>query len=217
MIRDYAWRGGREAMLCMGPEGGPAVLILQPLFEEANRTRRILVEVMRGLAAEGIASALPDLPGTGDSPVATVDARLDDWRAAAAAAADALPRPRFTIALRAGALLDDAADVDDRWRLAPVAGKSVLRDMIRATALTGELKAAALEDVARAAPTMLAGNLLHPELFVALDAAAPVEIGAHIADLPGTPWRRAEPGDDAELVAAMVADISGWVRSCVAH
>ena len=62
----------------MGPASGPTIMILPSLFEEANRMRRILVEVMRGLVASGLASALPDLPGTNESLVATVDARFAD-------------------------------------------------------------------------------------------------------------------------------------------
>ena len=93
MIEDYAWRGGREAMLRLGPEDARLVLVLPPLFEEANRTRHFLAEVMRGLAINGIASILPDLPGVNDSPVATVDARLADWHAAIGA----LPAPALLL------------------------------------------------------------------------------------------------------------------------
>src|SRR3546814_11084271 len=43
------------------------ILIVPPLFEEANRTRRTLVLAMRALAAEGFAALLPDLPGQNES------------------------------------------------------------------------------------------------------------------------------------------------------
>lgn len=221
MIASYAWRGeAREAMLCFGPIDGPKVLILPPLFEEANRTRFFLVEVMRGLASRGIGSVLPDLPGTNDSTVATVDARWADWQAAGAA----LPPPDATVALRGGALLDDAVSTERRWRLAPEAGSRLLRDMIRATAVTSKRKAADIEAVARAAPTALAGNDIHPDLFVALHTAVPARVGsvrtvrleddaadadAHIA---GTPlWRRAEPDHDTAMADAVVSDIAGWL------
>ena len=221
MIDSYAWRGeAREAVLRLGPLDGPMVLILPPLFEEANRTRFFLVEVMRGLAGHGIVSLLPDLPGTNDSLVPTIDARLADWRDAVAA----LPVPIATVALRGGALLDDAARTDRHWRLAPEGGGRLLRDMIRATAITSRLKAAEIEASARTNPTTLAGSDLHPELFVALHSAAPVVGGAvrtaRLDDdaaeadvrIMGTPlWRRAEPDHDPLMAEAMVADLTSWL------
>jgi hypothetical protein len=229
VISDYAWARGRGGVVRMGPDNGPTILILPPLFEEANRMRRILVEVMRGLAAQGVASALPDLPGTNDSPIPTVDARLEDWGAAISALADTLPRPLLTVAIRGGALLDGFAAPDARWRLAPESGRRLLRDMLRATALTGTMKASQLETRARVAPEQLAGNLVHPELFVALEAAEPDAVAARTAIIGETtapadivfagspPWRRAEPEDDAALVAVMTGDIADWVKTCVAR
>ncbi len=223
MIDSYAWRGGREALLRFGPGDAPVALILPPLFEEANRTRHFLVEVMRGLAAFGIASILPDLPGTNDSPIATVDARFADWRAAIAA----LPAPAMTVGLRGGALLDGLAVTRLHWRMAPETGARLLRDMVRATAMTAGVKAAEIETAARTQPTALAGNLVHQELFTALESAVPDDSGtirtvrldddAGIADacVTGTPlWRRAEPDHDPVLAAAVVADIAQWMTSC---
>lgn len=221
MIDSYAWRGeAREAMLRLGHEDGPSVLILPPLFEEANRTRFFLVEVMRGLATHGIGSMLPDLPGTNESAISTADARWADWRVAVAA----LPAPAATVALRGGALLDDAASTHRHWRLAPEAGARLLRDMVRATAMTSKLKAADIEEAALTTPTALAGNIIPPELFLALQAAVPVAAGSvrtirldddaagAAARIAGTPlWRRAEPGHDAAMAEAVVADIVCWL------
>jgi hypothetical protein len=226
VIESYAWRGGREAMLRFGPAGGPLVLILPPLFEEANRTRHFLVEVMRGLALQGIASILPDLPGTNDSPVATVDARFDDWQEAISA----LPAPAMTVSLRGGALLDGFTATDLHWRLSPETGARLLRDLIRATAVTGNAKAGELEDAARTRPTPLAGNVIHPDLFSALEAEMPTmkgtirtvrledEAGDADARLSGSPlWRRAEPDHDSVLASAVVADVARWMTSCGAR
>ena len=214
MIADYAWRGGREAMLRLGPTTGRPLVIVPPLFEEANRMRRLLVEVMRALAAHDIATLLPDLPGMGDSCVATRDARIDDWRDAMKGVAATLPTPIATIAVRGGCLLD-AIGVE-RWRLAPVAGASLLRDMVRATALTAGTRPAELTAAARTTATRLAGNLIDPSLYVALDAAE-VEGDAHVAQLAGRPWRRAEPGDDPAFVTAMVDDVVTWTKMCAAR
>ncbi len=227
MIHDYAWRGeSREALVRFGPEDAPLLLVLQPLFEEANRTRHFLVEIMRGLAAAGIASMLPDLPGTNDSCVATVDARFADW----GTAIGALPAPFATISLRGGALLDGFTATDLHWRLAPETGARLLRDMVRASAMAAGIKAGELEAAARTEPTALAGNMIHPDLFIALEAAVPAmsgtirtvrlenEAGDADARLGGTPlWRRAEPDHDAALAAAVVADIAEWVTSCGAR
>ena len=228
MIDSYAWRGPddfgqREAMLRFGPEDAPVVLVLPPLFEEANRTRYFLVEVMRGLAAHGIASILPDLPGTNDSPVPTIDARFGNWQEAIAA----LPAPALTVSLRGGALLDGFAATEFHWRLAPETGARLLRDMVRATAMTAGIKAGALEAIARTEPTALAGNMVHHALFSTLEAAVPTDMGNirtlrledEVGDadtrVTGTPlWRRAEPGHDADLAAAVVADIAQWMTSC---
>lgn len=228
---EYAWsaggRSGREPLVRFGSVDWPTVLVIPPLFEEANRMRHVLVATMRTLADEAIASVLPDLPGTGDSGVATIDARLDDWQAAVSAAASTLPAPRLTVAIRGGALLDDHAGADARWRLAPESGARVVRDLVRATALSSGRPEAAIQAMARAEPSRLAGNLLHPALFRALELAEP-DTGADVrtarlddrgdVQLAGTPvWRRAEPGDDDLLVAAMADDISNWVRRCVAR
>lgn len=214
MIAEYAWRGGREALLRMGPTNGVTLLIVPPLFEEANRMRRLLVEAMRALAKHGLATVLPDLPGTNDSCVRTQDARLEDWRGALEAVAATLPGPCLTVAVRGGCLLDAVGH--KRWRLGPVAGSSLLRDMVRATALTSGATAVALAESARTIPTRLAGNIIAPALYRALEAAE-VTGDAHVAQLAGTPWRRAEPGDDPEFVAAVVGEILGWTVTCAAH
>src|SRR3954469_12418228 len=77
VIDHYDWAGGREAMLRFGPDTGPVVIAAMPLFEEANRTRAFIVTILRALAAQGIASALPDLPGTGESLIETEHASLN--------------------------------------------------------------------------------------------------------------------------------------------
>ena len=118
------------------------------------------------------------------------------------------------ITVRGGALLDAAGHA--RWQLVPISGASVLRDMVRATALSAGRKTAELAATARAVPTRLAGNVLHPLLYAALSEAEIVG-DAQLAALAGTPWRRAEPGDDDAFVAAMVADIVDWSKTCVAR
>ncbi len=204
MIAWYDWPGGREAMIRLGPDTGPVVIIALPLFEEANRTRTFAVTLMRALAERGVASALPDLPGTGESLVATEAATLADWRSAFAAAAQAVGA-FASVAIRSGALLD--AGVAHRWHLAPQDGPALVREL----------------DRLRDGPT-IAGNRVHPDLLATLavaqtSAARTVRLtdDARPADtiIAGAPlWRRAEPGNDGDLAERLADDISDWVRSC---
>ncbi|MGK6319677.1 hypothetical protein [Sphingomonas sp. DT-204] len=228
MIDHYDWAGGREAMLRFGPAGGPVVMFAQPLFEEANRTRALIVTIARALARRGVASALPDLPGTGESLVPTVEATLEGWQSAYAAAATAIERPALSAAIRGGALIDGTAPVTARWRLAPVEGAVLVREMLRT-----RITAAANEEGKRVDPgpldrqgpaLELAGNLIARPLLASLEAAAPapgrivrLESDPKPADLKlsGAPlWRRAEPGNDPVFAEELADDITHWVRSC---
>jgi pimeloyl-ACP methyl ester carboxylesterase len=72
--------GHDEWLMRVGPEDGPAVLFVPPLFEEMNRTRALLAAVMRELANKGFCCTLPDLPGTGESERALQTCGWADWR-----------------------------------------------------------------------------------------------------------------------------------------
>ena len=210
-ICSYDSGGGREAMLRFGPETGVTVVAALPLFEEGNRTRAAVVDVLRRLAAIGIGGALPDLPGTGESLMATRDATLAMWREAFAAACGAVGGPVHVIAWRGGALVDGAADVASRWYLAPLSGTLVVRELARLRAAGGGAD--------------FGGNLLSAAMLDGLGGAEPVTTGAlrvvrlesdpKAADrkLAGVPlWRAAEPGVDAGLQAAVAEDVAAWVR-----
>jgi hypothetical protein len=193
MIDYYDWPGGREAMLRFGPAEGPVVVAALPLFEEANRTRTFVVTILRTLAERGIASALPDLPGTGESLVPTAEAGVAAMRQAFAA----VPGD-YTLAIRSGALLD-AGERKGRWHLAPQSGADLARELARVRALGGGAD--------------FGGNLL-PEAFLA-DLADAVPADAKIAAHPvALLWRRAEPDNDPALAALLADDIAAWVRQC---
>jgi len=85
MIDQYDWAGGCEAMIRFGSGTGPVVVLALPLWEEANRTRTFAVRLLRLLAERGIAGALPDLPGQGESAIDSEYAMLAGWRTAFAA------------------------------------------------------------------------------------------------------------------------------------
>ncbi len=210
----YDWAGGREAMLRFGPDAGPRVVAVLPLFEEANRTRAFLVAMLRALAGRGIGSILPDLPGTGESVVETRDLRLPDLRQAFAALVGTLDASVYAVTIRSGALVDCDASLAGRWRLAPQSGDDLLRDLSRI----------------RAASTMpdadgYAGNSLSEALLADLRDAVPYDASRTVrlegdprpadARYAGAPlWRRSEPGSDAALAEVLAADVAGWIATC---
>lgn len=212
-IGDYAWREGREAMLRVGPADGPVVVAVPALFEEANRTRALLVAVLRRLAAGGIGGALPDLPGQNESLVPTEAARLTDWRAAFAAAVAALGRPAHVLAVRGGALVDLEAEVASRWYLAPLSGEAQVRELQRLRAAGGGgyyagngIHDVMMAELADAEPAIL------PPLRVTRLVADPRPADVTFPAAP--PWRASEPRSDAALAAAIAADIATWVAGC---
>ena len=208
----YDWAGGREAMVRFGRSEGATVLAVPALFEEANRTRALLVDVLRRLARRGIAGALPDLPGQNESSVPTEEARLPLWRAALAAAAS-LPSPVHVVAIRGGALLDAEAKVASRWYLTPISGGAQVRELARVRAAGGGHD--------------YAGNAIDAAMIAQLEAAEPATVPPlRVARLSGDPrasdvifpaaplWRSSEPRADPALAAAMADDIAAWVAAC---
>jgi len=217
-----------EHILRIAPVGSPraTVLIAPPLFDEANRLRRTLALAMRALAAKGFAAMLPDLPGQNESLIALDAVDLTQWQDAFAAVAAAVDGPLIVASVRGGALIDHGARAAAWWRLAPVGGASLLRTMMRARVAadreagrTSSIES--LQDEARTAPLLLAGNALSPAMVSQLGGAeaAAVEplrsVGLGPDGIAGTPlWLRAEPGEDAAMAAAIAADISAWSTAC---
>ena len=121
-------------MLRFGPDGGPLAVVAMPLFEEANRVRAFAAMLCRALAKRGVASALPDLPGQGESLVALARCSILDiaggFERAAGEAGDA-GRPRYGVAIRSGALLDKRAALNGRWHFAPQDGPDLSRALKR--------------------------------------------------------------------------------------
>lgn len=217
-----------EHQLRIDPAGAPraTIIIVPPLFEEANRMRRTLVLAMRALAADGFAAVLPDLPGQNESLLALADVDLDRWRNALAGAVSAVDGPAIVASVRGGALIDHRAGAAAWWRLAPVGGASLLRTLLRARVAADREAGLAssiesLQDIARSEPLLLAGNALSPAMVAGLGAAEaqPVEplrsIGLGADGIAGTPlWLRAEPGEDSAMAGAIAADIAAWSRTC---
>ena len=91
-----------------------AAAIVHPFAEEKKFAHRVLVNLARALAARNVAVLRFDLSGCGDSPGATRDATLADWRADIASACGELRQrlpdaPPVLMGLRLGATLALAA------------------------------------------------------------------------------------------------------------
>lgn len=212
----HRWAGHDEWMLVSDGETDLHVILIQPLFAEMNRTRRLLRDVMRALQRRGVGSSLPDLPGLGESSRPLAGVAWSDWLGALAGAAAKIAETAavpHVASIRGGALLDHAVGARSCWRLAPATGAELLRDLRRAQAIGGGAK--------------LGGYLLSPALIGPLEAAEPsmtkplrtvqLEGGAGLGDalLAGPAlWRRAEPGHSAALAEAIAADIAGWITRC---
>lgn len=211
-IVHYDWAGGREMMLCFGPDSGPRVMAALPLFEEGNRTRAAFVDVLRQVAARGIGAALADLPGTGESLVETKDATLQAWKEAFAAACRHVNSPVHICAWRSGALVDGEADAASRWYLSPQTGEALVRELTRVREWAGSAD--------------VAGNILSSEMLAALASAKLVKSGllrvvrlasdAKAADgkLAGRAlWRGNEPSTDAALQGLVADDLCAWIKA----
>jgi hypothetical protein len=205
-----------EFCLRFGANHSIQITLLQPLFEEANRFRQILVGVMRALDHEGIGSSLPDWPGTGESLIDIDAIRLADWRTALSGTGG------LVASFRAAALIDSAADAKAIWRFAPEQGQRLVRDL-RRTQLTASV------DDTPAGCERVAGNIVQTSFLEELAALSPAshaavrtlrlesDVAEADAKLPGTPvWRRSEPSDDPALREAITQDLILWARACAA-
>lgn len=228
-------------MLRFGPDTGPVVIAALPLFEEANRTRAFVVTVLRKLAERGVASILPDLPGTGDSlsplerlSILDLQTAYDDCLAVPVAEG----RTSYAFGVRSGALLDALGLLSGRWHLTPQDGSQLLRELTRikqaelhrSTPLGDAwyFDDAPLDDTS-APPVRIAGNLISPILLIDLTVKKPLnseDIPRRVARL-GTDaqpadikfdaaplWRRAEPDNDPALAALIADDIAAWIAKC---
>lgn len=212
----YRWRGGEEWMLVRGPEDGPQVVLLSPLFEEMNFTRALLAEVGRALAGRGVASWLPDLPGTGDSLAPLAGIGWDDWLEAASAIGDAVAARTggnpLCCAFRGGALLDAAIGARARWRYAAADGASLLRHLRRTQRIAEGDGDSSSKDQA---VTALAGYHLSASMQAGLASARPAgDAREVVAEAGHALWHRAEPARDDQLAEQLSADICDWAAAC---
>ena len=199
------------------------VLVLPALFDEANKLRHFTVSVMRLLDAAGVDSFLPDLPGCNESLAPLGAQSLGGWQADVGAAVEHFGA-RHILALRGGALLDPGAVPS--IHLAPLAGESVLKAMLRARMLADreagqESNRAALLELGLREGLMLAGYELSPAMLAELQAAVPPADRAQIvtqADLGGGAlWLRAEPSHDAAQAERLAQIVLEQLRMTRRH
>ena len=211
-----------------GHAEAPLVIFAQPLFEELNRCRRLLADVGAALAGHGIASALPDLPRSGDHQ----DMRpfdLGDARAALDAYAEVQSsqssRPHI-VSLRGGGLLADPGSSAGLYALSPVSGERLLTELVRAHA-AGERERTGKSFGRREAEACWArGENVHlagyevtaatAQALVSLtvpDASRSRGIGSRPGEIPGPPvWRQADPVRALETAAAVADEIADWMQ-----
>lgn len=196
------------------------LLILQPLFEEANRVRRTLVSMCRYLDGAGLGVAIPDLPGMGENPLPASHISLAQILDGTTLLADALTKEGkslFTVGFRAGCLFDSIAPSKAAWRFAPEPGDRLVRTMMR-TEIPEEsndhIVFAQGQKVSRALLAELSVTEMPPlpklrTLRLVTDKAA---ADRHVNASPL--WRHAEPGEDPGLAKLLADDLIDWVQTC---
>jgi pimeloyl-ACP methyl ester carboxylesterase len=211
----YPVDGIHEWLMAIGPSHAPPILFLPPMFEELNRTRALIVAIMRRLAERGHGCWLPDLPGTGESERALEQMSWESWRSAVTAAGEQLSRGGrlpTTVAIRGGCLLDDLVPAACAWRFAPVAGASLVRDLNRAGLTSGGGSAGYAPSTLLLGPLERAEPQLLDPLRIVRLATDPAEADLKIEGPPL--WRRAEPESSPDLAERLAADIIEWIDRC---
>jgi hypothetical protein len=223
VIAAYPWRpdnGRGEFALAFDRGRAYRLLIVPALFDEANRLRRLTVEVMRRLDAAGIDSFLIDLPGCSESLAPLDDQTIDLWREAVTVAAEHFGATHV-LGLRGGALL--LPPILPGWRYAPVNGANLLRQMLRAR-IVGAREAGldesqeSLLDTGLAKGLDLAGHCLGADMVRGLQSAKPALATGH-TDIAqdmiggGGLWLRAEPSEDRAQADALAAILAIGMKS----
>ena len=212
--------GNTEFAISFDQQRKNRVLVIPALFDEANKLRRLTIEVMRRLDASGVDCFLPDLPGCHDSLTNLSAQSLSDWRNAVALCVEQFGATHV-FSLRAGALIVPTGMPG--WRYSPVTGSRVLRGLLRARVIAArengiQEKPEDLLSVGRKSGLVLAGYALSAEMVGELaDSQANVtsdQIELLQSDIGGAGlWLKAEPDFDAAqadaLAAAIAAGIAG--------
>lgn len=217
---DYACplpSGGFARELALAFERGRSnrLLIIPALFDEANRMRRLTVEVMRRLDGAGIDCFLPDLPGCNESLQDLAEITSVDWSDAMQAAAAHFGASHL-LAIRGGGLVMPGNI--SGWHYGPVKGVSILRQMMRARIISSretgrEESQERLLEAGLETGLELGGYQLSPGMLRDLQTLVPPASSSIMAVdqemIGGGPlWLRAEPDEDRAQADALAAVIS---------
>ncbi|MEX0342344.1 MAG: hypothetical protein AB3N06_07145 [Erythrobacter sp.] len=203
---------GEEMVLGFDRRRKKRLLVVPPLFDEANKFRHQLVEIMRRLDASGIDCFLPDLPGCNESTAPAANQSIAQWQAATTAAAAHFGATHVFGVRSGGWLVPDALP---GWIYAPVKPRQVLRGMLRARSLAAREagRSESSDDLlarGRQDGVTLAGWELGADLVRELDERdfPPGSRAKAIeqAEVSGKPlWLRAENDHDPAQADALVA------------
>lgn len=204
-------------------EAKGCVLYVPPFAEELNKSRRMVAEQARRLAAAGYAVLLPDLYGCGDSggdlPDARWDGWLDDLRLCAETLCERFPAPLYLWGLRTGCLLAGALAQGLQvppaglvyWQ--PVSnGKLFLTQFLRLRMAAGMMggdreTTTELRNRLGAGETLeIAGYALTPHMAQALEAA---RLSSPPQDTP-VHWLEVMQGDAPQLPPASQRKVDDW-------
>ena len=192
------------------------LLVLMPLFDEASKMRRQIVETMRILDHSGVDCFCPDLPGCNESLAPLAEQSFSSWRDAAASAV-AHVRANHVLGVRSGCLV--APEELPGWAYEPVKPGSVLSRLARAEQISAreanqaviakELIAHGCENGVTLAGWSLGADLVN-ELAANELQMSPDHRPITHEEIGGSPlWLRAEPGFDpvqAKLLAATIVE-----------
>ncbi len=227
----YRFSDRDEYCLRAGIQSSDQILLIPPLFDEMNRMRRMIVDMMRILAEHDVGTILPDLPGTNESLFPQHEASLEVWRDALKTCFEAHQGCSYVASFRGGCLIDGILNNLPTWRLTPVKGKSLLRTMMR-TRIASDKEAGSIVTMSDLTKKVkneaieLAGNIISPAMFEQLNEAditnpntlrtMRLESDSQPAEgkLAGSPlWLRAEPDADPILSQSIADDLEEWVKS----
>lgn len=204
-----------EYALALDKDRAHRLLIVPALFDEANRTRRMIVDTMRLLDAAEIDTFLPDLPGCNESLQDFTAQSLHGWRSSMQHAARHFAATHV-LSVRGGVLVMPQTLPGIVYE--PAKGPNILRQLLRARTIAAREAGrtedtASLLEQARTAGLEFAGYRFGASLIAGLENALPEIESQRIitqGELGGGGlWLRAEPdaapeqsGNLARLISA---------------
>lgn len=201
---------GEEMLLAFDRTRDVRILIIPPLFEEANKFRHQTFEFMRILDERCIDCMLPDLPGCNESLAPQAGQTLGSWRKAVAAAASHV-NATHAIGIRSGCWLMPP-DLPG-WSYAPVEPARILKGLVRARMIASrevgiEETSESILDNGRSVGLEMGGWHLGAELVrefeAALIAPTPDHIMIEHSEIGGKPlWLSAENTCDLAQAKAL--------------